>query len=353
MRVLVATVQVPFVRGGAETLAEDLVSEMRKAGHECELASIPFSWNPPAKILDHMLACRLLDLGGPSASNIDLIIGLKFPAYFVSHPNKVLWLIHQHRSAYNLWGNEQYGDLHNFPDGKMVRDAIRAADCRLIPEAQEVFAISRQVTGRLARFNGIKAEALYHPPRDHSLYRSGDFGNYILFPSRLNPAKRHHIAVEALKLCREPVRLKFLGPSEMPAYDTRLRALAGQLGVEDRIEWLGSVSQSEKIAAYADSLAVVFPPVDEDYGYVTLEAMLARKAVITCSDSGGPLEFVLDGSTGLVVEPSTRALASAFDRLWGNRTEAVKLGENGRAHYDQMGIAWPAVIDRLVRDRRR
>jgi glycosyltransferase involved in cell wall biosynthesis len=349
MRVLVATVQVPFVRGGAETLAEDLVIELRKAGHDSALVAIPFSWGP-SKILDQMLICRMLDLSEAAGGSVDLMIGLKFPAYYARNPSKVLWLLHQHRSAYDLWGNSAYGDLHNSPDGKLVRDAIRHADNQLIPEARQVFTISRKVTERLAHFNGIESEPLYHPPRDDHNYYSAEADDYFLFPSRLNPTKRQELAIEALHLCREPVRLRILGPSENPAYDQQLHALAKGLGVAGRIEWVGSVSQPDKIAAYARCLGVIFPPIDEDYGYVTLEAMLARKPVITCSDSGGPLEFVLDGKTGLVAEPNPSSLAAALDRLWSNRVQAAELGGNGRARYQEMGIGWATTIRRLVGD---
>jgi glycosyltransferase involved in cell wall biosynthesis len=95
---------------------------------------------------------------------------------------------------------------------------------------------------------------------------------------------------------------------------------------------------------------VLFPPVDEDYGYITLEAMLARKPVITCTDSGGPLEFVRDRETGLVVEPGAAALASAMDRVWSNRDAARQWGEAGRALYDQLRISWTHVVDSLTGD---
>ena len=52
------------------------------------------------------------------------------------------------------------------------------------------------------------------------------------------------------------------------------------------------------IELYANALAVVYAPIDEDYGYVTLQAFLAGKPVITSSDSGGVLEWVEDGVTG-------------------------------------------------------
>src|SRR5439155_5723513 len=92
MRILIATTQVPFVRGGAEVLAESLRDALLAAGHQAEIAAIPFKWYPPERILDAMLACRLLDLTESSGAAIDALIGIKFPAYLIPHPAKSLWL---------------------------------------------------------------------------------------------------------------------------------------------------------------------------------------------------------------------------------------------------------------------
>src|SRR5262249_15269336 len=99
---------------------------------------------------------------------------------------------------------------------------------------------------------------------------------------------------------------------------------------------------------YARCLAVVYPPLDEDYGYVTLEAMLARKPVITCSDSGGPLEFVVDRETGLIADASPEALAAALDEVWETRESSRRMGDAGRQRFEEMQIHWPHVIERLL-----
>ena len=70
--------------------------------------------------------------------------------------------------------------------------------------------------------------------------------------------------------------------------------------------------------------------------------------MITCSDSGGPLEFVRAGETGLIVEPTPEALAAAMDELWGNRAQAHVMGEAGRAYYDSQQICWPKVVEGLL-----
>ena len=120
MRVVIATVQVPFVRGGAEILADQLLNALRSEGHEAEIVAVPFKWYPAERILDHMLACRLLDVTESTGTPIDRLIGLKFPAYFMPHPHKVLWLLHQHRTAYDLWDHPLSDLSRNISVGQPV-----------------------------------------------------------------------------------------------------------------------------------------------------------------------------------------------------------------------------------------
>jgi glycosyltransferase involved in cell wall biosynthesis len=160
--------------------------------------------------------------------------------------------------------------------------------------------------------------------------------------------KRQELVVAALALTAHPVRVSFMGAADREEYARKLRDMARELGLEERVRWLGPVSDEEKFRLYAHSLGVLFPPVDEDYGYITLEAMLSSRPVITCTDSGGPLEFVRDGQTGYVTHPTPEALAAAMDQLWEDRPQAKSLGEAGRALYDSLGISWPTVVKTLL-----
>ncbi len=347
MRILIATVQVPFIRGGAEIHAENLRDAIRAAGHEAETIAIPFKWYPPEKILDHMLACRLLDVTEVAGTIVDTVIGLKFPAYFIPHPNKVLWILHQHRTAYELW-DHPLSDLIYYPNGSQIRDAIREADRRLLPEARAIYANSRNVATRLKTYCGIDSTPLYHPPPHAEQFYSSPAEDYIFFPSRLCVPKRQRLVLEALALTKQPVRIYFAGVADHPSYMGDLKSSARKLEAAGRVVWLGQVSEDEKRRHYARSLGVVYPPVDEDYGYVTLEAMLASKPVITCNDSGGPLEFVLEGETGLIAGPTPENLAAALDTLWADRERAKAWGEAGRALYQSLGLTWEKVVKKLL-----
>lgn len=348
MRILIVTTHVPFIRGGAELLAEGLRDALCAAGHEAELVNVPFKWYPPEKILDHMLACRLLDLTEVAGTPVDLLICLKFPAYLIPHPNKVLWILHQHRTAYELWDHPVLGDLIFSPNGVAVRDAIRQADRQIIPEAKSLFALSGNVAKRLRDFCGIDGEPLYPPPPHAERFYSAAASDYLFFPSRLTQPKRQSLVLEALQKTRQDVRVHFAGSADNPSYAAELESLAGKLGIASRVEWLGMISEEEKLRQYAHARGVVFPPIDEDYGYVTLEAMLAAKPVLTCTDSGGALEFVRDKETGLIAEPTPESLAQAMDELWMDGERAKAWGENGHELYRELDISWSKIIEKLL-----
>jgi glycosyltransferase involved in cell wall biosynthesis len=348
MKIVIATTGVPFIRGGAEILAENLRGALAAAGHEAELAVIPFKHYPPERIPEHMLACRLLDLTETCGVGIDRVIGLKFPAYFVPHPNKVIWLLHQHRTAYELWEHPAAGDLIHFPNGLVVREAIRQADRELIPEAKAVYTLSQNVSGRLRRYSGIQSQPLYNPPANASLFHKGPAGEYLFFPSRITSVKRQWLVIQALAKCREPVQVRFAGESDTPAQKADCLNAIRELKLSGRVEWLGVISEEQKRALYANCLGVIFPPLDEDYGYVTLEAMLSSKPVITCADSGGPLEFVVHHQTGWVAPSAPESLAQAMDNLWADRRCAAAMGEAGRARYQDLRISWENVVEKLL-----
>ena len=347
MRILIATVQVPFIRGGAEVHGEGLRDALRAAGHEVEIIAVPFKWYPPERIIDHMLACRLLDLSEVMGTPVDLLIGLRFPAYLIPHANKVLWILHQFRTAYELW-DHQLGDLIYSPNGAEVRDAIRQADRHFIGEAKKVYANSANVAARLKYFCDLDSIPLYHPPPEAESFYTGEAEDYLFFPSRLCLPKRQALVLEALARTEKPVRVRFAGTADQPAYQNELKSLARKLRVHDRVQWLGQVNEADKRGLYARALGVVYPPIDEDYGYVTLEGMLASKPLIVCTDSGGPLEFVRDEETGLIAQPEAASLATAFDRLWSDRSAAKNWGVAGNALYRELDITWEHVIRNLL-----
>jgi len=342
--ILICTTQVPFTTGGAESHVEGLRRALSAAGYNAEVAALPFKWYPPAEIMRGALAWRLLDVTESNGRPVDLVVGMKFPAYTVAHPRKVLWVIHQYRSAYNLWGTP-FDDLSTYPDGARVRDLIRHCDERFIPEARKVFANSRTVAERLLRYNRIESEPLYHPPPRAAALRTGAQGDYVFYPSRMEAQKRQELLIEAMSFTRTPVRAVFAGSARDRAhYDS----LVKQFGVGDRVEIRGFVSEEEIVGLYADALAVCYLPFDEDYGYVTLEGMLSAKPVVVPRDGGGAAELIEHGSEGLVSDPEPRALAECLDELYADRTRARRMGERGRDKLLALDLSWENVVEKII-----
>src|SRR3982751_4364458 len=208
--VIVCEAQVPFVHGGAEVHVRELVRELRARGHQAELVSVPFKWYPKEEILPHAAAWRLLDLSESNGRTVDLVIASKFPTYFVRHPNKVAWLIHQYRAAYELCGTE-YSDFQHIEPDVNLRDRLIQLDTEMLGECRAIFSNARNTAQRLAKYNGLSAEALYHPPRLAARLKGGPYGDYVLSVGRIESVKRVDLLVRAMASVDQPIRLIVAG----------------------------------------------------------------------------------------------------------------------------------------------
>ena len=338
MRVVVAAPQVPFVRGGAELMADDLVAALRARDHDAEIVSIPFKWYPGSRVLDQAFLWRLVDLTESDGRPIDRVIATKFPAYCVRHPNKVAWVLHQFRQAYD-YDRTELGQFDESPADRATRRAIERLDGVALGEARRVFATSRNVADRLQHFNGIAAEVLPHPPQALD-YRESEPEGYVLSVNRLDRAKRIDLLVAAAK--RDP-SLRVVIAGEGPDRE-RLERLA--TGLNGQVTFAGRVDEEQLADLYARCLAVYYAPVDEDFGMVPYEAFLSGKPVVTAVDAGGPLEVVHDRQTGVVVEPDAAAVAQACAYLTTHVDEAKAWGRAGRALAER--VTWDACVDALL-----
>lgn len=344
MRVLVVNTIDPFVRGGAEALADSLVDNLREFGHEAELMRIPFEYRQWTAIPSQMAAAR-----GFRIENADKVIALKFPAYLVRHSSKVVWLIHQFRQAYDLFE----AGLSNIPlsaEGDELLRVITAADVEALGESHSIFASSTVTAKRLARYNDLAAPVLQIPSYDPELFVGGNYGNYIFAGGRVNSTKRQALLIEALAKASPAVRLVIAGPPDSSSERTDLEALAARLGVTDRLTLdLRFLDRADVADLVNGAAACAYIPLDEDtLGYVTMEAAQARKPIITCTDSGGVLGLVKNGVTGWVAEPTAFALADAMNNAIANRRRVAKLGNAAHDLHLSLGVSWERTIERLT-----
>ena len=344
MKIAICTVQVPFIRGGAESHTQELYQELLKRDYDVEYINIPFKWYPPKEILTHALVWRLMDLTESNGEKIDRLICTKFPSYVVKHHCKVVWLIQQFRQAYDLY-NTPYSDLQDSKEGKAVKDKIVDIDNITLRESKKIFTNSKNTAGRLMRYNNIKGEPLYHPPKNADKFYCGDFGDYIIYPSRIESIKRQYLLMKAMKYTRSNAKCLIVGKGPQ---EREIKQLANNLKVNDKVKFCGYIPDDELIGLYANSLGVFYAPYDEDFGYVTLEAFLSRKPVITTTDSGGPLEFVEDGTNGYVASFEPKNIAEKIDNLFEDEEMAKRMGNSGYKKIKSLNITWDNVIKKLV-----
>ncbi|HEY4375525.1 MAG TPA: hypothetical protein VGM93_00130, partial [Acidimicrobiales bacterium] len=252
MDVLVCATQVPFHKGGLELHVHNLVAALGAAGHQAEAVAVPAAWDQE-RVLDAALAWRMLPL------DADLVIPLNFPSYFARHPNKVVWLAHQHRAAYD--GLEQSWSDFGLDDASMeVHRTLVEWDTRALGEATRRYATSGVVAARLRRFNGLEATPLAHPPplADQLHARpAGRSGQHVLCPTRLEANKRPALFVAAMAAARTKVPGILAGRGTLFG---ELAAMVADRGYASRVSLPGFVSDADLVELFADAAAVVYAP---------------------------------------------------------------------------------------------
>jgi glycosyltransferase involved in cell wall biosynthesis len=344
MKVLVLSTMAPFVRGGAEELCDHLVRNLRmRPGVEAEAMRIPFTWEPAENLVEEMLIARSLNIW-----NVDRFIPLEFPAYLAPHPDKVPWLLHQHRQAYDLFDAGR-SNIEAGPRGDALRRMVRNADDQAFRESRRIFALSPAGADRLRRYNGFEAEILPRPLDDPELFLGGEAEDYILASGPVGPGGRQHLLVRAMRHA-PGLRLVIAGPPDRPEDADHLRRLAAEEGVQDRLTLdPRSLPRAELARLVNGATAVACLPSDEEpAGHAAMEAFHAGKPVLSTSDAGGLPEFVRDGETGVVCDPAPEALGAALSALAADPARAARLGRDARASLDALGATWPATIEKLL-----
>ena len=344
MRVAVVTSTPLFVEGGHLVIARALVQALRDEGHEAAIVETP--QNRFGRQGAAYLATWLTDVGlGDGNKVVDQVISLRYPSYAVRHPNHVVWLNHTMREYYDQWETFSASLSWKARIKEVARRrVIHSADKYLLTKnVRKVYAQSRTIAARLERWGGIKSEVLYPPPPQRA-YRCDGYGNYVFAVSRLAPLKRLSMLIEALaNPLAAGIRCVIAGEGE------ERRALEDAIvakGLSMRVTLAGRIEDHELLEHLAKCRAVCFPPYDEDYGFVTAEAFACHKPVVTCSDSGGPAELVVDGVTGKVCAPRPEALALALRELMEDPGAVERMGHAASQQVSRM--TWPLAIRQLL-----
>ena len=342
-RVAVVTSSPPMVEGGHMVIARSLAQALRDAGHDADIVVTP--QNRFGRQASAYIATWLTDVGSSAGHDIDQVISLRYPSYAVRHARHVCWLNHTMREYYDLW--DRFSATLS-PQGRIKerirRTGIHAADRYLLTRnVSRLFVQSKTIQARYRMWPELKSTVLYPPPPQRA-YRCDEYGDYIFMVSRLTTLKRADLVVRAAATpAGRALRIVIAGDGEER---DRLRLLVQQLDVSDRVTLAGPVSDEQLLDHLARCRAVCFPPLDEDYGFVTAEAFASRKGVVTCRDSGGPAELVEDDVSGAIVEATPEALASAMAHVMADRALAERWGRAALASAGR--LTWPAVVSALT-----
>ena len=324
-------------------IARELQRALTDAGHEAHVVITPdhgFGRQSSAYLETWRTDVKTVD-GRP----VDRVISFRYPSYAVRHPRHVCWLNHTMREYYDLWPQFS-GSLS--PQGRVKesvrRTLIHAADRYLLTRnVQGLFVQSRTIQQRLAMWPSLTSAVLY-PPAPHRPYRAEAYGPEFFFVSRLNRLKRADLLIRALHIHEAAgISVVIAGEGEERA---ALERLTGELGLEGRVTFAGRLSDAQMLDRFATCRAVVFPPLQEDYGFVTVEAFASRRAVITCRDSGGPAELVEDGVNGFLCDPTPESIARALRRLADDPGLAERMGT--AAFETGARLNWDDTVGRLV-----
>jgi glycosyltransferase involved in cell wall biosynthesis len=325
---LASTIAVPMAYGGMDRLHEGLLAALREHGHEARLVGLEVDERDENGILRGYYDFYRLNL-----KDYDLAISAKAPAFMIRHPAHVPYLPHRMRVFYDLY--EPRGAAF-----ANLRRMIHWMDAwALSPQrTPEVFTIGRTVSDRLLRWGGVPSTPLRTP----TTFRPDppEPGQFLLSVGRLHSWKRVGLAIRALRRSRADLPLVIAGTGPQEA---ELRALAES---DARIRFAGLVDEATLRRLYAQALAVVFPPRNEDLGLITLEAFAASKPVLTTDDAGEPALIVEEGKTGWIVDPTPEALAARMEWIAGHRSEVEAMGDACRAAAAE--VTWDRVAEGLL-----
>ncbi len=369
---------IPFTMGGMEYLLRGLVNNISElSNHKVELIKLPTKEDNFWNIIDSYRQFYKLNL-----DHFDMVISTKYPAWMVEHNNHICYMAHRLRGLYDTYHftklplepdrkNTEINKIldyldssevsidgllellealrkmkNNIPDyyfdlpSPFLRKIVHFLDDQGLKKIKKFYSISQTVKDRKEYFpENSKVEVVY-PPSFLKNLKNGAY-DYLFTISRLDNAKRVQLIVEAMKYVKEDIKLKIAGTGPM---EKELKKIAEN---DKRIEFLGFVSDSEAEEYYANSKGVIYIPYEEDYGLVTIEAMMCKKPVITCSDSGGALEFVVDGITGFISIPNPKEIGKKITKLNDMNSDELKsMGEN--CFEKVKSITWENVTEKLL-----
>ncbi|MEW6036216.1 MAG: glycosyltransferase family 4 protein [Candidatus Micrarchaeota archaeon] len=285
----------------------------------------------------------------------DLINAHQTPSEWVRNRNRpVVWYCHTpNREAFDLyeWRMKKRNPISKALFWSSIQ-AFRFFEFRTVPDIEYVFTNSKNSQARIEKYLRRSAEVLY-PGVEAEKFSCKGYGNFFFYPSRIAPEKELEYAIEAFKIFAKRANASKPGAGnwklviagalskrpEHVQYLKRLKALC-----TPDITITTNVGDWELRDLYARCYAVLYTPVNEDYGLVPLEAMASSKPCIARNE-GGPRETVIDGKDGFLVN-SIWEMAGRMEALSKSPERCAEMGKSGRAKVEK-DFTWERFLKRF------
>jgi glycosyltransferase involved in cell wall biosynthesis len=261
----------------------------------------------------------------------DVINAHQTPSEWIRHNNSpVIFYCHSpNREAFDLyeWRMSKRNPLQKAIFWSSIQ-AYKQLESRVVPEIEHIFTNSKNSQKRITKYLKRDSEILY-PGVDYEKFRCRDYEKFFFYPSRIAPEKELEYAIKAFKeFSRNNPRWKLILAGSLSdradhiAYYKKIQSIC-----DENIEIQTNLTNEELSDYYSRCYAVLYSPINEDFGIVPLEAMASQKPCIARLE-GGPRETIDDGVDGFLVGNESQ-MAERMDELAKDPERCQKMGKLG------------------------
>lgn len=342
VKVAIASTFVPFAANPYRGLVVALEEALRLEGHQTEVVLLP-QVDVPDRLISQILAFRLVGL-----ESVDRLICLRPQAHMIPHRNKVVWLLDGLLAGVEQWKFGGYPIKHTRDRGQL--DAVRTSDKRCFDECKTVFVGSPSLKKSMLSVHAIGSVLLRPPLPVPTKLGNNAQSSTILCLSSYDENSRLHIIIQALACSSSTLNLKILGNRCHPSFQRLLSQLIIDLGMEQRVSLdFGPTSEEVLTTALAECVAVIdLEASGTTAGDGMIRCTRAARCMIVAGDGGANLDDVIDGVTGVVIEPDVASVAAMLHSLEAGAIDHAALGRNLHERAGEAAMSWPETLRQLL-----
>lgn len=336
MKIAIFIPHIGGVGGGQKVIAK-LSSYLQSKGHVIEFFTPFYDKNSPYKEF-HKMKINVLKPSSKilmpflflfkKVNGFDVFIFDDFPSYFASIRNKpnIMICYTPKREFYDL---KEYSYENASFKGKMnlflKNLLLKKIDFICARKADVIAPISKTVEERVEKYYKRKDSKVIYFGTDFNEYKRGKYENYVLCVNRFTPPKRTDMIIKSMGFVKnKKIRLYVVGDDS--SEKEKIKNLSEKY---PNVKFLGGVSEDKLKELYSNCLAVIYTPINEDWGLVPIEGAASGKPTIGVNE-GGLRETIINNKTGFLIDNVTlQKIAEKIDYLSQNKHIAEKMGLEG------------------------